>query len=318
MKTYYDIIPDIHGHHDKLIAILAKLGYRAEGSTHRHPEERKVVFLGDFIDRGPKVREVLHTVRGMMDAGDAVAVMGNHEYNAICYATPDGKGGYLKDRAKESFKGHLGTLRAFDGREEEWEEWITWFKRLPLYLDFGEFRAVHACWDERRMRDLNGATLEDPEVLRESRRRTSPIHRAVEHLLCGPEVHLPDGYRFFDKEGKERKAIRARWWELEAGHTFGEVCMPEPMDCPHALLDRHLERVPNYPRDAPPVFFGHYWLPSERVPGPLRHNIICLDHSAGLGGPLVACRCNGTSPEHWGFVATQHARKETTLPCIQT
>lgn len=298
----YDIIPDIHGHHDKLIALLEKLGYRPDGPTRRHPEGRKVVFLGDFIDRGPKVREVLHTVRGLMDAGDALAVMGNHEYNAICYATPDGKGGYLKDRNKKSFEGHRGTLRAFEGRDDEWAEWIEWFKRLPLYLDLGVFRAVHACWDERRMRDLNGATLEDPEVLRESRRRDSAIHGAVEHLLCGPEVHLRDGLTFFDKEGHPREQIRVRWWDLRPGLTMGEVNMPEPSDFPHHLEDHHLARTPNYPIDAPPVFFGHYWLPANRTPGPLRHNIICLDHSAGLGGPLVACRWNG--PNDLEFITT--------------
>ena len=294
MKTSaYDIIPDIHGHHDKLVAILEKLGYRAEGNTHRHPEGRKVVFLGDFIDRGPQIREVLHTVRGMVDAGDAYAVMGNHEYNAICYATPDGKGGYLKDRGKESYKGHLGTVRAFDGRENEWEEWIVWFKRLPLYLDFGDFRAVHACWDDRAIKELNGALLDDPDVLRETRRKKSTLKRAVEYLLCGPEVHLPPGYSFFDKENFERYCIRTRWWDLKPGHCCGEVCLPEPIDCPLPLLDRHLERLPDYPTDAPPVFFGHYWIPPERPREPLRHNIICLDYSAGLGGPLVACRWNG-------------------------
>ena len=298
----YDIIPDIHGHHGKLLSLLAKLGYRHEGGTHRHPEGRRVVFLGDFIDRGPEIRKVLHTVKGMMDAGDAHAVMGNHEYNAICYATPDGKGGYLKDRAKESYKGHLTSVRAFDGREDEWAEWIAWFKRLPLFLDFGDFRAVHACWDEAAIRYIDGKSMEDPDFLRESRRRDSKAYHAVEHLLCGPEVHLPEGYEFFDKEGTKRFKIRSRWWDLREGETFGTVCMPEPMDCPHPLLGRHLKRVPDYPHDAPPVFCGHYWLPASRTPGPLRHNVICLDHSAGLGGPLVACRWNGS--ESMEFTAT--------------
>jgi hypothetical protein len=303
MKNAYDIIADVHGHHDKLTALLAKLGYRREGETHRHPDGRRVVFLGDFIDRGPEIREVLHTVKGMMDAGDAFAVMGNHEYSAIAYATPDGKGGYLKDRAKESFKGHLGTLRAFEGLEGEWAGWIDWFRRLPLFLDFGDFRCVHAAWDETAIRHIAGKSMEDPGFLRESRRRDSKAYRAVEHLLCGPEVHLPDGYSIRDKEGKERVKIRSRWWDLREGVTFGEVCMPEPMDCPHPLLKRHLKRVPDYPHDAPPAFVGHYWLPPGREPGPLRHNVICLDHSAGLGGPLVACRWNG--PEDMEFVATK-------------
>ncbi len=65
----YDLIGDIHGHYDKLVALLSRLGYRDDGEAHRHPEGRKVIFLGDYIDRGPKIREVLHTVRGMVDAG---------------------------------------------------------------------------------------------------------------------------------------------------------------------------------------------------------------------------------------------------------
>ena len=72
----YDIIPDIHGHHRKLVRLLDGLGYR------RHPEGRMALFLGDYLDRGPEIREVLHTVRGMVEAGDALAILGNHESNA--------------------------------------------------------------------------------------------------------------------------------------------------------------------------------------------------------------------------------------------
>ncbi len=45
----YDIIGDIHGQADALLALLAKLGYQQQGGTWRHPE-RRVVFVGDFID----------------------------------------------------------------------------------------------------------------------------------------------------------------------------------------------------------------------------------------------------------------------------
>lgn len=48
-----------------------------------------MIFLGDFIDRGPKIRETLQIVRAMVDAGTALAVMGNHEYNAICFHSPE-------------------------------------------------------------------------------------------------------------------------------------------------------------------------------------------------------------------------------------
>ncbi len=49
----------------------------------RKASERKVIFLGDFIDRGPKIRQVLEIVRPMIEGGKALTVMGNHELNAL-------------------------------------------------------------------------------------------------------------------------------------------------------------------------------------------------------------------------------------------
>ncbi len=57
------------------------------GRGYRHAD-RKVVFVGDFVDRGPAIGEVIAIARAMVDAGDALAVMGNHEYNAIAFHTP--------------------------------------------------------------------------------------------------------------------------------------------------------------------------------------------------------------------------------------
>ncbi len=84
----YDIIGDIHGHAQTLKAMLGKLDYHLQDGVYRHPT-RRAVFLGDFIDRGPHQRETLAIVRAMIDGGSAMAVMANHEFNAIAYATPD-------------------------------------------------------------------------------------------------------------------------------------------------------------------------------------------------------------------------------------
>jgi hypothetical protein len=51
-----------------------------------------------------------------------------------------------------------------------------------------------------------------------------------------------------------------------------------------------LRAIPDYRPDAPPVFFGHYWLPATAPKAPLAPNIACLDFSAGLEGPMVAYR----------------------------
>ena len=84
----YDIIGDIHGHNEKLEALLYKLGYRNTAGAWRHPE-RQAIFVGDFIDRGPSQVQTVNTVRRMVEAGVALAVMGNHELNAIAWHTPD-------------------------------------------------------------------------------------------------------------------------------------------------------------------------------------------------------------------------------------
>lgn len=79
-----DLIGDIHGHADELIELLEKLGYSKQGTHYAHPK-RKVLFVGDYIDRGPKIRETLEIVKQMADNGSAIALMGNHEYNALCF-----------------------------------------------------------------------------------------------------------------------------------------------------------------------------------------------------------------------------------------
>jgi len=54
----YDLIGDIHGHSDELVELLEVLRYRKSHGVYKHAE-RQVIFLGDFIDRGPKIRQVL-------------------------------------------------------------------------------------------------------------------------------------------------------------------------------------------------------------------------------------------------------------------
>ncbi|HUD39696.1 MAG TPA: polynucleotide kinase-phosphatase [Streptosporangiaceae bacterium] len=81
----FDVIGDVHGCRDELEALLAELGYelarddqgRATGA--RHPQGRTAVFLGDLVDRGPDTPGVLRLAMGMVRAGDALAVAGNHE-----------------------------------------------------------------------------------------------------------------------------------------------------------------------------------------------------------------------------------------------
>ena len=301
MKTQcYDLIGDIHGQHGKLTALLSHLEYNFKTSledtnTWRHPEGRKVVFLGDYIDRGPAIREVLHTVREMVLAGDALAIMGNHEYNAIGYATPDGRGGFLRARTPRNGQQHQKTLEQFAGREDEWAEWLEWMKRLPLCLDLGVLRAVHACWDEPRMKHLAGRQLHDAAFLRACHAAGSPEYVASGHALKGPELALPDGALYHDKEGLAHEKVRVRWWAMpRTTARISHLAMPDPYEAEGMADEESVRVLPDYAADAPPVFIGHYWLPPHRVKAPLARNIACLDYSAGLRDhPLVAYRWDG-------------------------
>lgn len=93
----YDIIGDVHGHADELIELLDSMGYELRDGAYRHVS-RMAVFVGDFIDRGPQIAEVLSVVRAMHAAGTALAVMGNHEFNALAFHTehPSAAGQFLR------------------------------------------------------------------------------------------------------------------------------------------------------------------------------------------------------------------------------
>jgi hypothetical protein len=293
-----DLIGDIHGHSEPLLRLLEMLGYRDRAGVFRHPD-RKAVFLGDFIDRGPDQREVLDIVRPMIDGEAALSVMGNHEFNAIAYFTedPDAPGTHLRPHTDRHRRQHRAFLDAYEGTDEH-AEVIDWFRKLPLWLDFGSLRVVHACWDHRLIGDLKchhtgaGRRLSD-ELLVAASRRGSDEYRAVETLLKGREISLPAGQSFEDKDGHPRQRIRVRWWDGDA-RTFREVFLgPESARChiPEDVIEVDYDF--QYSPDQPPVFIGHYWMEGE--PEPLTPNVACVDYSvaSSRGGKLMAYRWDG-------------------------
>lgn len=82
----FDVIGDVHGCFDELAALLEELGYRIAPTPGQdnafstsHPEARKVIFVGDLVDRGPKVPDVLRLVMSMTAQGTGLSVPGNHD-----------------------------------------------------------------------------------------------------------------------------------------------------------------------------------------------------------------------------------------------
>jgi protein phosphatase len=76
----FDVIGDVHGCCDELELLLGKLGYQQDHAAGwRHPEGRKAVFLGDLVDRGPRVLDTLNLARRMVAAEAALCIPGNHD-----------------------------------------------------------------------------------------------------------------------------------------------------------------------------------------------------------------------------------------------
>ncbi|HEY7235700.1 MAG TPA: polynucleotide kinase-phosphatase [Gemmatimonadaceae bacterium] len=80
----FDIIGDVHGCGDELTALLHTLGYAEDAAgVWSHPLERKLIFLGDLVDRGPRIADVLRLVMHTVAAGHALAVPGNHDVKLL-------------------------------------------------------------------------------------------------------------------------------------------------------------------------------------------------------------------------------------------
>jgi hypothetical protein len=228
----------------------------------------------------------------MIESGTALGVMGNHEYNAIAFATPDAKEtGFLRQHSAKNIDQHEAFLNAYPSHSAEYLDTIEWFKTLPLWLDLDNLRIVHACWDQSWMTRLGSNKLTN-ELLLQSSTKNTWQYEAIETLLKGKEIPLPEGHSFPDKDGNLRHDIRIRWWDTTA-RNYKDAFMGPESAITH-MPDEEIEgdHLIDYSHSAPPVFLGHYWL--EGKPEPLAPNIACLDYSvAKPGGKLVAYRWNG-------------------------
>jgi hypothetical protein len=223
----------------------------------------------------------------MVRAGSARIVMGNHEFNALCYDRPYGNGGYLREHNDKNDAQHAKTLTYFAKNPGAKDHALNWFYTFPLWLDLGFARVVHAAWSPAAIQLLKTPYL-TPRSLVSASTKGTPQYRAVETLLKGVEASLPSEVPFFDKDGNPRHEIRVRWWlKPDAERTVVDTVFPPDTTLPKTPFTRPSEWEP-YELTEPPVIFGHYWLPKDWPPARILPNVICVDYSAGKGGPLVA------------------------------
>ncbi len=298
------MVGDIHGELDALLALIAHLGYDAEA---RHPEGRRLVFVGDFCDRGPDSPGVLSLAARWIASGRASAVIGNHEVNLIRRDIKDGSGWFFDERVARDTPKYAPFKRV---EPQQREPFLAFAESLPAILEREDLRIVHAAWHP-------------------------PAVAAVRALPPGSLRHQYDAWESLAIEYAAQTGLDAAM-ALEAqqwGHDLEDPDHTPPMLPAHAAheankgsmnplkvltsgLERHgtrpfyaggkwrfVERVPwweSYDDDTP-VIVGHYWrrfappppsleargyldifggAPASAWLGP-RGTVFCIDFSVG-------------------------------------
>ena len=165
----FDVVGDVHGCLDELVALLERLGYAvAADGAWRHPQGRRLVFVGDLVDRGPDVAGVLDLVMRAVEAGSAFCVPGNHDDKLMRR---------LRGRRVVVAHGLQESLDSLAGRPAAFSRQVARFLgALPshLVLDEGRLVVAHAGMpahlqgrDSRRVRDfaLYGETTGEVDEL---------------------------------------------------------------------------------------------------------------------------------------------------------
>jgi hypothetical protein len=212
--------------------------------------------------------------------------MGNHELNALLYHRPGRNAygtddGYMRSHCDENRAQHQTFLDEFPVGHRDTDEMIDWFLTLPLFIDLGGLRLVHACWDDARIstiRNRRPSGLLASDDLQEIalEKDASGFSEAVLTTLKGPEAELPAPHHFHDTKGNRRTALRLKWWQSGA-MTWRDAALsfPDPETLPATLIPDNVA-VCSYPVEAKPVFFGHYKrLGSPAIDAP---NAVCLDY----------------------------------------
>ena len=290
----YDIIGDIHGHADQLKSLLKKLGYQQKDGSFTH-ETRKAVFVGDMVNRGPKIRETLILVRNMVESGAAFAILGNHEMYAILYYLRDSEGKYYKKRIPKYQLQINQTLDEFAAHKEEFKSHLKWLRTLPMFLDFGDIRIIPACWDDQNIEliksKMNGTKL-TKTLLREIALNETKFSESFWETCKGIDFQIPKDLLVFDNDGRPHRSFRMKWWDSPEGKTFKDVSLESRFDLPaYTIPSEIIQFRKPYPKDAPIVFFGHYCL--KECCGIFANNLCCVDSCITRTGKLMAYRWEG-------------------------
>jgi hypothetical protein len=299
-----DVVGDVHGELDALLALLAHLGYDADGG---HPDRRHLIFVGDLCDRGPDSPGVIALVQRLVASGRAFATLGNHEVNLLRGDRKDGNDWFWSEGsprdAKYEPRVHLPPERR--------DAVIAFLRRLPLALERADLRVVHAAWDVAAIAQLRAA---DPALSRVEHFRRWDADAAALIAARG----IGEAARLEYAAYRERLVDPLQSVPMLA--ALAQVDEIHQMANPIRVVTSGIERVASRPffasghwrfverirwwdeyADAVPVIVGHYWrqfahidrdslgkteenLFTDLAPTAwhgLHRNVFCIDFSVG-------------------------------------
>jgi hypothetical protein len=298
-----DVVGDVHGELDALKALMKELGYSADGV---HPEQRRLVFVGDLCDRGPDSVGVIALVEQMVKAGNAFAVLGNHEMNLLRSDAKDGSGWYFESRVKadESYQPFVVATEA------QKVSIASFLSTLPLALERDDLRVVHAAWMPEHIEVARGNI-------------DSQAHHVYDKHQNQVNIELrADGrhQRYLDEKFEWKDLLEVEGAKVPVLHAIAEYDVACQVGNPIKVLVSGVERKGLKPffsshkwrfvdriqwwdeyDEATPVIIGHYWRmtePQDREsvgkgdpylfhdvdPNAwhgLRKNVFCVDFSVG-------------------------------------
>lgn len=298
-----DIVGDIHGEIDALKNLLNALGYDENGIS---PSNRKLVFVGDFCDRGPDSPAVIKLVQKLVYSGNAFAILGNHEINLLANDAKDGSGWFFDSRHDSDLPFYAPFQRV---KTSEKSGIIDFLDTLPIAFERDDIRIVHAAWVPEQIDQLR--TLE-----------TGKVRHYLDQWETGIQEHAKHTgllSRYFAEKEKWKREIECEATPPPFLHAVADYETLQHVYNPFKVLTSGLEarsasaffsgnrwrfsdRVPWWDdyNDSIPVVIGHYWrLFNPRPDQPQsrysllfsdvastawhgkRHNVFCVDYSVG-------------------------------------
>jgi hypothetical protein len=289
-----DVVGDIHGQFDAFQDLLHALKYSADGS---HPENRKLIFVGDLVDRGPDSPAVVETVMNMAEAGNAQSVLGNHELNIVRGARKLDNGWYFTDPERP-----VNGQRCVTAEQQATIH--RFLSTLPLALERDDLRVVHACWNPEAIKRMNDSASGNATVGEEYGRYRDETDRKLESAGTLKQYRV-EQEKFDDLVRYNARDPDAHWPGATLLEGYARVNETRQMDNPIAVLTSGEERAAKktYPaggkfrfvdrvawwhnyRDEQAVIIGHYW----RL-----YNIDIVERPRAAGIDVF----KGTQPDQW-------------------